>query len=117
VSMNSLLAGALPFDSICVLGHGGPGDLRVGLFVVAPVDGQVARTAVAEAPAPARFVAQGGVAGRVPEVVCDLVVGTQIGPLKVVYLTVDGDLGVSQRNRRLWLWVTLTGSLVGKKVS
>lgn len=91
--MNFLLACALSLDGICVRGHGRPGDLCVGLVVVAAIDGEVARAAVAEAPASAGFVAQGSVARHVPDVVCDLVIGTQIGPFKLVDLAVDGDLG------------------------
>lgn len=120
VSTNFPLDRAFPLDGISIRGHGGPGDLRVGLVVVAAVDGEVARTAVAKAPAPARFVAQGGIAGHVPEVVCDLAVGTQIGPLKIWDLTVDGDLVASQHKRRLCqagFQVTLTGSLADKKIS
>lgn len=75
VPMDLLLGRALILDGICVVSHGGPGDLGVGLIVVAAVDGEVVRAAVAVAPAAAGLVAQGGVAGQVSDVVGDVVVG------------------------------------------
>lgn len=86
------LGRALVLDAVRELCHGGPGDLHLGLVVVAAVDGKIDRTAVAEAPAPAGFGAQGGVAGQVPEVVGDLVVGGQKGPRIVRDVAVDGNL-------------------------
>lgn len=120
--MDLLLGRALRLDVICVRGHGGPGDLRVGLVVVAAVDGEVVRAAVAVAPAASGLVAQGGVAGQVSDVVGDVVVGGQIGLVEVVGLAVDGHLGVDQHGfRGRWAlgvtyWVSDHG-VVGRRGS
>lgn len=92
--MDLLLSRALRLDVIRIVSHGGPGDLGVDLVVVAAVDGEVVRAAVAVAPAAAGLVAQGGVARQVFDVVDDVVVGGQVGLVEVVDLAVDGDLGV-----------------------
>lgn len=96
VPMDHLLSRALILDGICVVSHGDPGDLRVGLVVIAAVDGEVVRAAVAEAPAAAGFVAQGGVASQVSDVVGNVVVDAQIGLVELGDLAVDRDLGVDQ---------------------